>query len=55
MITKIVQVGVVGTDGEYKVMGKRRLVIDKDREDLITYQLQLKQYLEEWLVTTYLV
>ena len=38
MITKIIQVGAVGADGEYK-MGEIRLVIDKDGEDFVIYQL----------------
>ena len=42
MITKIVQVGEISADGEYKVMGKRILVIDKDREDFVMYQPQIK-------------
>ena len=46
MITKIAQVGKVGPDGEYKVMGEIILVIDTDREEFVMHQLQLKQYLE---------
>ena len=47
MITKIVQVGAVGTYGEYKVMVESRFAIDKYGENFIMYYLQLKQYLED--------
>ena len=46
MVTKVMQAGDVKKYGEYKVMGESRLVLDRDREDFVMYQFEVKQYTE---------
>ena len=45
MKDKIVQVATIGEDS--KLVGEVQRVIDKDGEDFITYQIELKQYLTD--------